>query len=1108
MIFACNLAKGDMGIKGRLIVLPLHADTILRNLAVTKDHVMEHLALEIFDRSTVKGITDVGSKYANLEPDASITLTDTSEIFEKGDVWSYSFTLNVAANAHIFGTCDDIHGSRLHEQINKRRCRLWVEGLPLFLGYLRLADEVEVDADGNVDVTFESGQKTFDDMIDGAKANQVPTMGDVQIGMALWRKRWTRFQVKLSAIVKDDSLIMLPDQIGFVGVGNVSRNGEEWFEFAYDGEEDGNSVQKYPRMVFSSGDFRSDYDTISDNFLNTDEPYSEDDKGTPSHPYCNISLCYQKSGYESKDKDGNTSINYNNEPEAQRGYEYAPANRMNSAPNFFVIYWIRALMQHLGIYIEENQMLGVEDLRRLFFVNTNCDYIEPEKLRTGSYNQRFGRYTYQGEGDLIPEYLDTKHNVDEEESGFKGINVTSSVQEFANEAYSVKIREIREWSAADKALYLHNNRFYHKAIATSNCFPNVDISDAISAIENGFGVRFLFDGSYQRVRIVLLRNVFRDQEVQDINCEVVDDDVKVENSIRGFRMTYGKKEDTHFFYKGFDDKLPKKDELWVDDTDKHDYSSWQLDARYENIINKVSAFDKTCYVTPNTGNAYGIKIDKDAKRYDELRPALFEYAGFMDAEDGDCTGEDETIETVDVGFAPAIMNDLNMDAERSGELKQQFALFVDEDMRPRRPDLKDGKDYNNGSTVYDIDKLYIFHGPNGMDNPMVTGDGIVAPGSFAIKSDMYANGTGFSVDEFIIKGSKYSYTATFRFKVSFDIEGHIYEGYRLYLQDNYEPDDDGVSPIEKKDWGLTLGIMRGSGSDAYVDYKYDPEDGEGNDTWDIVPGRSVTSHPDTCDNYGNLWNYIGGTTEVSSPEVAKDVMRAMFPQSNFDLENLNSDGYLTDIIFAHGVYDSSGNSHTLLLAHSTISGTIHESWQIYSYVEQHLNNKSVSDMYLEDKKGWNILIKVDGTSEQANTLISLQRIAFGGGTPLSIDGSSEKAVAVTEGRFSLKLRAEKLNPYYNAKMGDSILNPCYLPITNENLRRRGLADKFYKEYSYWVRNARIVRRTVHMTMAQLLSIDKTKRVRVGDVMGFIRKLQYTVRNDTGLGNVTIEIMYI
>ena len=208
--------------------------------------------------------------------------------------------------------------------------------------------------------------------------------------------------------------------------------------------------------------------------------------------------------------------------------------------------------------------------------------------------------------------------------------------------------------------------------------------------------------------------------------------------------------------------------------------------------------------------------------------------------------------------------------------------------------------------------------------------------------------------------------------------GHINEGYRLYLQDNFEPNDDGICPIETHDWGLTLGIMRGSGSDSYVNYSADPNDNEGNDTWDVVPGSTSTAHPDTCDNYGNLFDYNGT---------------------------------------AGGVGD-------------------------------------------------------------------------------------------TDGRISLKLRAEKPNPYYKKGSTKDEEKNQYLTITNEQLRDRGLCDQFYKEYSYWVRNARIIKRTVRMTLAQFLAIDKTKRVRVGDIIGFIRKMEFTVNNQSGLGNVTMEIMYI
>ena len=106
---------------------------------------MEHLALEIFDRN------GQGSRYMMLPDDTVITINDTSEIFASGDVWSLSFQVNIRANAHIFGTSGDMHGSRLHEQVNKRRARLWVEGLPLLLGYLLLGDKAEVGEDGNID---------------------------------------------------------------------------------------------------------------------------------------------------------------------------------------------------------------------------------------------------------------------------------------------------------------------------------------------------------------------------------------------------------------------------------------------------------------------------------------------------------------------------------------------------------------------------------------------------------------------------------------------------------------------------------------------------------------------------------------------------------------------------------------------------------------------------------------------------------------------------------------------------------------------------------------------------------------------------------------------
>jgi len=1102
---------------------------------------MEHLALEVFDR------VGTGSKYAVLEPAASITITATSEIFADGDVWSLSFTLNVYANAHIFGTAGEIHGSRLHEQINKRKARLWVEGLPLYLGYLTLGSEAEVDAKGNVDILFESGQKTFEEMIEGAKANQVPMMSDVRFGVALWRKRKVKTWMHLSASatftndeISDSSKIFDDTMAHGHESGTVS--------FVQDGEDDEQSVQQYPRMVFPKGKFVSlssansnsngyaesnengnfagqhltwqqDGDTI--NCINTDIPYDN------SHPYCNVALCYQKQDYKKTQKDGSTQIDYSGEPEPQRGYEYMPANRVNSAPNFFVIYWLNALMKHLGIYIEENQMMDVEDFRRLFFVNTNCAYKEPKYIRGSNYDTWVNRYRFaDGPSSftirrLVAERLDdAKELINKEGSHLNAQDYVISGPTLSFDipqseipvidSIDIKIDEVDELTDTEKNEYQKDNRYLHDAIATSECFPNVDIAEVVSALESGFGVRLLFSDDYKRVRIVLLRNVFRNEEVQDITCEIVDEDVKVENNIRGFRMTYGNTEDTNFYYKGFADMLPHKKELWVDDSDKHDYSHWDLNASYINIIHKVSAFNKTCYVTPITGNAYGIKIDKDAKRYEDYHPSLLEYAGYMDAEDGDCTGEEETIKTINVNFAPAIMNDLNMEAERNGKYDQRFALFVDEEMRVRRPDLEDlpneekqpgVKSYDDPDAYYDVDKLYELYGSGGTIN-MTHNDGVVAPGEFTVTSDMYAKQSGLKTT--IRKFIKYVHIGDDDIPVyanweitRLSVSGNISEGYRLYLQDNYEPNDNGISPIETHDWGLTLGIMRGSGSDAHVNEYDDPDDDE-NNAWEIVPGSSVTTNPDTCDSYGNEWDYDGSYTITPAEAPAK--LRELFPNSDAPFYDAEL-GYITSTTWFY-VRDSSGQQRSVLIAtgYSRAGITITNSGDIRYFVQ--LTLEQLQEL---SRSSRHMIVEVDSCDERGSTLVQLCKLAYGGGgKPMTIDNG----VGSRFGRFSLKLRAEKLNPYYDSTKAESSNNRRYLTITNENLRQRGLADQFYKEYSFWVRNARIVKRTVRMTLAQLLTIDKTKRVRVGDVTGFIRKMQYSVSNETGLGNVVMEIMYI
>lgn len=100
--------------------------------------------------------------------------------------------------------------------------------------------------------------------------------------------------------------------------------------------------------------------------------------------------------------------------------------------------------------------------------------------------------------------------------------------------------------------------------------------------------------------------------------------------------------------------------------------------------------------------------------------------------------------------------------------------------------------------------------------------------------------------------------------------------------------------------------------------------------------------------------------------------------------------------------------------------------------------------------------------------------------------------------FSLKLRAEK-------PVLDSDGNPlqCSIP----EAQRRGLFDRFYTEYAYFVTHRKIAVLSLRMELADIVNIDWTVRYRFGDYVGFVNKVNYTVSAD-GVSDVTVEMFYL
>ena len=1074
---------------------------------------MEYLALEVFDRD------GKNPQFAYLPEDANITITDTSEIFDSGDVWTYSFQLNVLANAHIFGTAGDMHGSRLHEQVDKRRARLWVDGTPMYLGYLRVDETVDVDEKGNVNVSFESGQKTFKDMVDGVKANQVPLMSDVLIGMALDRERTMKrknvklyFTQKEYNFQKDNLYYMLrPSNVGYSSV-------------TLEGIKD--LAQWWPKYVRPDGTWTSKsnseeltipkYSTV-----NTDMPYDD------AHPYCNTRVCYQQRKLK---RNANGEI----EKENVRGYTVTEPRRINPSPNFYVIYWIRSVMKHLGIFIEENRMMDVDDLRRLFLVNTKCGYKTND-------DERY-------ESDYIPSDPYTPFVPPDKED---------------DPAWKVDVEFVGgEQSAVDMlSLYVKDTGqndtegpTWRKAYATCENFPDVDLYDVINAVETGFGVRFFFNREFTKVRIVVLRDLLRSKDVIDLRGDVIQV-YKQENCIRGFRLTYGgSEENTSYVYKLF---TKKKTGGWIDMSDNHDYSFFNQTLHYASITEQVDALNKTCYYDDITGNAYIVKIDENAKNPDEWFPSLFECAQFMDAEDGDCTGDAETIKEIQVGFTPETVNAIK---ERRGR-SSSYALFLSDEMEVSNPDYDVDTPPSEipitkaeNITVND-NKCSIAKSEVNVQSGLME---IATSTPFKAKSEFAEDGEIFNANCSLFYREAlwpmfpwhYIRTTNVRFKIS----GWIRDGYRLYLQDNYKISDDLTSPLETHDWGLMFGVMRGSGDGTIgpkIDYSPDTKDGEGNDSWELTPGAKAAAHSDTCDDYGNTWNY-SPSVEYTGLEYGDKLLTDAGCQNQCDLKNrmgpsplgldiygiidtyYSGTGSALIIITDSGYYACDGVvsdigrvDHKIRLCCVKSDGTLQVHHAILAYFSYLQNGSSgdtsptnLDEILSRDRTGatvsygtgqsvflQNMIIAADFTDPDNIQVLTSACSAFLLGEETMSYVKPEGEIS-QDSRFSLKLRAEKPNPYFDPTQPESAENRRYLEITTPGLRRRGLADRFYKEYSYWVRNARIAKVTARIGLAELMAIDKTKRVRIGDITGFIKKMQYSVSQKTGLGNVSMEIWYL
>ena len=793
----------------------------------------EHLALK------------VRGKYANLPEDFSIDIEDVNPIFNDYESFSFDAPLPIETNRHILKDIDNIKSDKRLIDLENESIQVIAEGIPFRSGRLQTSEDEYIQ--DSITFSMVSSARTIQDMVADLMCRDIPVKDKIQIGEMIGNVLVeATYQYRLHVYAKGGRKGKSDMEVWTKYKNSSIRNTFELqaLGFSYPGicQLSGSGVEN----AQSAGDRPK----VSQSFINVSEEY-------PAKPYCNGRVCYT---HYMKEDDG-TSGKTVSTKEKFDPYYILEADRPQSGICFYLLYVLDCLFHHLGLIYDNSELLKIGDMKRLCFFTTHCKYDLERKYPNKGIVGEDDVIVYDFNSvEQINKWLSsrfTKGQVEvncdtnkELDSATVG-NVYYEVGKETSEGLTVQYArfENQNFTSSVKANIMN-------MYANSENFPDMSVSSLLDSLWASFGIRFMVDYERQIVKPIFIREVFRDTSAPiKLNARLINV-YKISEKIKGVRMKYSAESDPDEQQKNI--RYGVKD--YNTDYDYIDYSRVNSSLDYLSIIKKNGSSDKTCYIDLNTGNAYRIKVDKDATTISELKPAIFEVGGYKGVEAGDCSriNEDFIIE-LESEFEPLILNDVN------GRYEKNVGEEAEEEY-----ELTDGTSVTAGNFNVASKKQIL---------------------AAFVDEEMWHEGIEYRIQN--VMGNN-------------TINAYLTEV--CTTDENYDPSDteDGNSPLQHYEWGAALTMMRGGGSDAQIqhyDYNYD---GCGNSKWRIVAGEYSMS-TDSIDNWGAVFDYNGVIEGVGDDERFSLKIRAFKVVDGEILCNndiKDADGNIETKVRSRGLFDT------------------------------------------------------------------------------------------------------------------------------------------------------------------------------------------------------------
>ena len=811
-----------------------------------------------------------------LKEDASISIELKNPLFNDNEMFSYPVELPVEGNRHFLKNVDDVSSDIRPVSYEHTPMQIIADGVPLASGTAIIQEDERLE--GSLSFNVDASAQSFDDLIGELKCNEVPIPTKYRNQLLIGEKI---DEVSVSVKYKTNVVIAYTGKKSDATLGSVGDDITEGtfspqalgFSYPAQCEETGSLHEaKLFRTYAYPGGNNVKIPKVKTSYINVSDAY-------PQKLFCNARVCY---AHHDLNEDGTTSekiVQYstkrkdedpNNKNREQEMYEdrgpiwVLDADRPQSGICFYILFFLDCLFEHLGVQFDKSALTAIGDMNRLCFFTTKCAYdIEPlyyrELYKEEDEAVKAGLKTTK---DIKVGFFQKKANNEKEvEKLFDDVNKwldsrgcggnlklenpkDKSVQEvkYRNVKFSLsKKPQTGTYDDGDEVTYSHitavqgdwiTAKVGKDSVASITCsstiksakmsasifrmyaneknFPEESVSDVIDSLEQQFGIKFHYDYEQRKVTAYLIRDVFRKQNPTPRNFHAqVLNMLSITEKITGVRAGYAAESEAK------EQRDNVKNQVKDFNTD-YDYIEYPKDRTvtsltYKDIIHNVYNGQMNVFVDLQTGNKYRVKIDKEFTDASNMEPRLFEVAAMKGVEFGDCsTLNEDFIMEFRSSFVPVGMVDANYRLALSSSTGSKCATD-----NPKQPS-EVGKEY----TGYEFSEVN---------------------GSYA-KTQMAALVDEDMEHEFVkqyVKNSMSSMVADF------------YVTEELCLRESYDPSstDDGNSPLQSYDWGLSIAIMRGGGADSTheaYDYNYD---GFGNSKWRTKSGDYVLN-TDSIDPYG------------------------------------------------------------------------------------------------------------------------------------------------------------------------------------------------------------------------------------------------------------------